>query len=481
MSRFVLPARLLLTTALLGGLLVSPAPAQPLGEPAPVPLPGGWGIGSPDAPDLMDARELARAKYEALHADPRELARQRLVAARAASRGRHEEFLAGRYGSLDFVLDNARRLLEAELAVSDQPGEQVAVLERNWKRAAVGARIGEVRFLAGRVPLTDYAQLRYAFLGAEIAWLRARHGERADRTRGLPPWPFVSRTGDEEMPYLDEERELSQDKREALLADPADLARLRLEAAEDGYREAFAVFLAGGGRLHMLADWAARVLEAELAVREKPYEQLTAYEACWARTKQLDLVNEGVLASGRGAVSDYLELKYARLDVEIRWAEARARLGKSARWEAGIRASRLPVVFPQEDADADESPERRMARAKWEALRADAHDLARERLAAARGAYRERWQEFLAARGTQDILFNDSERWLTSELALYTAPAERAAAWERQWTRLRLVEAIDEGRVNAGRLTIDDWMKSRCLRLDAEIHWAEARAALDRK
>jgi hypothetical protein len=478
MSRCVVPARSLLALALFGGLLVSPVAAQPRGGAAAEPM-GGSEIDFPENPDPLDVKELARAKYEAVHADPRELARERLVAARAAYRACEEEFLAGR-GWLDRLLDNSQRLLEAELAVSDRPGERVAALERNWKRAVVLGHVMEARLQARRTPIADYAEVRYNLLGAEIAWLRARQGQPAGRPRGVPAERFVQENGDEVPLEPGGEQEMARDKREALRADPADLVRQRLEVAKDGYRARFEEFLAGRGTLDLFTDWAPRFLEAELAVRDKTEDQLTAYETYWAQTEHLDLMNVARFAAARIPPADYLEGKYARLDAEVRWAEARARLGKSARSELGVRVPWMLAYLPPEAFDTDQHL-RELARAKREALRADPRDLARERLAAARGAYQPRWEEFLAGRGTLDILLRDSERWLASELALSPNPSQRAAAWERQWTRLRLVEAINEGRYQKGRLPIADRMKSRCLRLDAEIHWAETRAAQEKK
>jgi hypothetical protein len=478
MSRFVLPARSLLTLALLGGLLASPVPAQPPGGAAAEES-VGWGIGSPGTSDLLDVKELAKAKYEAVHADPRQLARERLAAARGAYRERWEEFLAGR-GTLDILLDNSQRLLEAELAVSDRPGERVAALERNWERAAARWHITESRFRDGRVAISDYFELRYNLLGAEIAWARARQGERPARPRWGPAERFVLENGDEELSdsLREEEQRLARDKREALLADPADLARQRLEAARAGGRARLGEVLAGRGTLDVLADWAARLLEAKLALRDKPEDQLTAYESKWALAKQLEVVNDARFAASRVPHADYLRTKYDRLDAELRWGEARARLGQSGRSELGARAPWLWIYLPEQGSDADDSSGglRQLARVKREALRADPRELARERLAAARGAYRERWEEFLAGRGTLDILLDESQRVLTSELAMGAKPAERAAAWERQWTRLRRIEAINEERFKAGRVAVADMMESRCLRLDAEIHWAEARA-----
>lgn len=84
-------------------------------------------------------------------------------------------------------------------------------------------------------------------------------------------------------------------------------------------------------------------------------------------------------------------------------------------------------------------------------------------------------------RGIQDVLLDTSRRRLDAELAVLDNPAERAAPWERYWTRSQSTELINEARFQAGRVPIADMMQSRYVRLDAEIGWADARAAQEEK
>src|SRR5262245_13088585 len=65
----------------------------------------------------LDAKETAKAKFAALHADPKELAKLRLEVARGIFDARQREFMAGR-GTLEFLLRDSERCLEAELALA---------------------------------------------------------------------------------------------------------------------------------------------------------------------------------------------------------------------------------------------------------------------------------------------------------------------------------------------------------------------------
>src|SRR5262249_14300012 len=80
-----------------------------------------------------DAKELAKAKLEALHSDPKKLAVAKLEAVRLNYQAGEKEFLEGR-GTLRFLQTSALRLWETERAVYDQPADQVAALERYWER-----------------------------------------------------------------------------------------------------------------------------------------------------------------------------------------------------------------------------------------------------------------------------------------------------------------------------------------------------------
>jgi hypothetical protein len=460
MPRRVLPAWSLLTAAFCAGVW-----AQAPDEDGP-----------PDArADFGAARDLARARFEAAHADPRELARQKVEAARTGYQVAWQEFLAGR-GALDVLVDWSRRLLEAERAAAPTPAARAAAFERQWEGAFLLEQVQEARYAAGRSPEADYVAARYFRLAAELRWARARQEKPGGPVRvGRLP-----RLTAEEPPGPDEEivpeKELARAKFEAVHAEPRDLARQMRKAARQGYRAAARDSMEGRdtvrGPLDLVLEWLQRLAEAEAAVSDDPADRVAVLESCWAQAWEIEQIDEARHAAARIPVADYLDSRYARLDAEARWLQARRAAGAKAR-AAGGRSDvpRLP-----EDDDRKAGPGLRdFARARHAAEQADPRDLARQMLAVAREAYRSRWHEFLAGRDSLDAVAAEARRVLDAELAVGEKPADRAAAWERYWTWAKVVETVNEARYQAGRVPVRDLMEARTLRLDAEVHWAEAR------
>src|SRR5262249_52746897 len=137
-----------------------------------------------DQADPLDAKELAKAKLVATHADPQKLVVAKLEAARIVNEAYEKEFMAGR-GTLFFLFDSARCLLEAERAVYKQQIDQVGALERYWQRANQRETISREWMEEGRTPVKDYAACRYVRLEAEIWLQQARAKEKQPRTLGV--------------------------------------------------------------------------------------------------------------------------------------------------------------------------------------------------------------------------------------------------------------------------------------------------------
>ncbi|HLN27246.1 MAG TPA: hypothetical protein VK395_05840 [Gemmataceae bacterium] len=96
-------------------------------------------------------------------------------------------------------------------------------------------------------------------------------------------------------------------------------------------------------------------------------------------------------------------------------------------------------------------------------------ELVKGQLEAAKTELDARWQEFLAGRGTLDIMLGSSQRLLQAEFDLSTKRSDRIAALEAHWQRLREVETINQSRYDAGRIPIQDLAQSRSGRCRAEI------------
>jgi hypothetical protein len=92
-----------------------------------------------------------------------------------------------------------------------------------------------------------------------------------------------------------------------------------------------------------------------------------------------------------------------------------------------------------------------------------------ERHAAARTWAQTRWQQYLAGRGTLDILIQSSDKLLEAERDLYTSRKEQAEALKRQVQRLQEVEKVVKAQFEAGRASLADYAQAQFYRLNAEI------------
>jgi hypothetical protein len=156
------------------------ATSQPPRGNAPFALP------DEEAPFGVPAKALAKAKFAALHADPKELARAKVDAAGQNFEAQYREFLAGRV-SVPGLLEAQLLVLEAELAVSDTDEKRVALYEKRWEQAWAAENYFKAFFEGGRVNLQDYAQYKYNRLDAEIQWKQARAKLQKKEPVPLPP------------------------------------------------------------------------------------------------------------------------------------------------------------------------------------------------------------------------------------------------------------------------------------------------------
>jgi hypothetical protein len=92
-----------------------------------------------------------------------------------------------------------------------------------------------------------------------------------------------------------------------------------------------------------------------------------------------------------------------------------------------------------------------------------------ERQAAARTELRTRHEQFLAGRGTLDILVGASERLLEAERDLYPTRKDQVAAWKRHVRLLEDVEKTVKDIYDAGRASLADYSQAKFARLNAEI------------
>jgi hypothetical protein len=95
--------------------------------------------------------------------------------------------------------------------------------------------------------------------------------------------------------------------------------------------------------------------------------------------------------------------------------------------------------------------------------------LLKERLLSARAEAHARFMDFLAGRGTLDILLGASGRLRDAEFEMSAKQADQVEALEAHWKRMKMVEKTTKGWFDAGRIAIQDYEVSRYNRLNAEI------------
>jgi RNA polymerase sigma factor (sigma-70 family) len=97
-----------------------------------------------------------------------------------------------------------------------------------------------------------------------------------------------------------------------------------------------------------------------------------------------------------------------------------------------------------------------------------------ERREALKQAEEARLQEFLAGRGTLDLLLKISRLLLQAELDLAATAQQRIAAHAAHLKVAKEVDQFCEQRYHAGRMTPADFFQARAARLEAEIGWLKA-------
>jgi hypothetical protein len=108
----------------------------------------------------------------------RKLQKERYNAAVKGAAARYQEYLAGR-GTTEQLYAACRTVLRAELELADKPAEKVAVREKFLTLAKEVDMVEELRFQAGRSPVSEREAARVNRLTAEIELLQAREKAKA--------------------------------------------------------------------------------------------------------------------------------------------------------------------------------------------------------------------------------------------------------------------------------------------------------------
>lgn len=474
MSRLPTRMRFCLPLALLG--LPSTGAAQAFGS-------------SDDTPPAIAAREQAKAAFESSQAATRDLARARLDAARTQLRVRYEMYQAGVEGlTLDFLLETVEQTLRAALAVRENQAERWAALEGLCSIRRLIEKIVGTKYLVGRIGQADYASARCLRLKGEmrLAESGARPDEPIDPPDELTLWRPLFDLSSDSTQYVaevrDDDKAHAREKFAAVNTPPRELARMRWESARAAFQVREEKYRQGTPdvTLDLLLDSSEQLLEAELAVFDKPSDRLAALARHWRHAWLAEQIVEAKYRFGRAALADLMQAREVRLDAETKLAEARARQKLSGPfWITPV------FLAPETIADSLASypavsrlVTREIAKAQFESSQRTAYDLALARRDAAVASQRERMDKYWA--GAQDARLDwtleASRRRLEAELAVLDNPAERLAAHRRYCELTRIVEDIVAKKYELGRVSRADLAQARYDRLDAEIRLAEERA-----
>lgn len=469
MSRTLLP-----TIYLLSGLLLRTGTSTAQDAPRPV--------DRKQSKEILETRQLAKAKFEAMQADPAEVAGERLSAAWLEYEARRKEHLAGR-GTLDFLLAAGKAVAQAELSVSANPAEHAGSLKWLWEQGWAIEMLNKARYDSGRIPIQDYAQSQLDRLDAQIRYFRSPAVMANEPPRYLAvERPYVSElVAVAKYDRLMHVRRWAQHQFEAHQATLEDFHRAKRAAALAQFEARFKEFEAGRGTLDFLLEAAVALREVEVALSNRKEDQLAADEQFWEAAYMTERVNRARYEAGRIPVQDYAASRYQRFDAALRLqhdlpagaAADGSTAAVGAVWLLS-RERRCGSEGPAAPTVASRAERRQYAQARFDDWQAAPETLARQRLDAAQQEQDSRMKEFLAGRGTLDFLLDVLQRRLRAELALKVEPS---VAWERYWTELYGIETVNQGLYRDGRIPIQDIAQSRFHRLSAALEWSKVRPA----
>jgi hypothetical protein len=246
---------------------------------------------------------------------------------------------------------------------------------------------------------------------------------------------------------------IAKAKRAAQVVDEKTLTAEITEAARGECAARMSEFLAGRGTLDILFGASLRQQAAEIQAATNQHQAVDALGGQWERAFLIETVNRHRYEGGRIPTKEY-------------WASAANRL----QTELTIAHEHAPE-FPPGQGIALTEPwlAKDIAKTKRAALQADMERSKRQRLQFLELEFESRFKEFLAGRGTLDILQEVSRQWQDADLALAKDSRSRIAAFERHWEATRLIEVVNEARYQAERIPIQDNKQSVAARLDAEI------------
>jgi hypothetical protein len=317
----------------------------------------------PDAPPALKAwgKELSqtnRSFTDSIATDDEltKLRKQRYQAARRRVQGKFNLFAAGSArGTLGTILEAQDRLIDAELALANDPNTRIAALARNVTAGKGLESVNATRYEARQIPIQDYDLTRIQRLNAEIRLLElkrsltglgtkpgtqaapAAKGATPERPAPTPVEAPPDRLNDfvqalDGPPELKAwGMELDRDlQRNLALASPAagndEIARLRTERYQAAHRRLEAnynLFRAGSARgtVDLLLECHNRLMDEEIALANDSKTRMAILARKVTAAKGSHWVQDSRFKAGQIPPHDYEFSRFQRLDAEIKLLE----------------------------------------------------------------------------------------------------------------------------------------------------------------
>jgi hypothetical protein len=430
---------------------------------------------APDQPlegDTLDSlREIAKAKFEAMHRTAAERAKARVETVRVGYTHALKAYMSGTT-TLDWLLAWSDPVLEARRAAEAKDADPTPFFEDAWAQAVVAENVSEAKLAAGKITTEDLAQVQWIRLRAEAAWLRSR----AEHVHSPPPEAtgFEIRLEGLEpsdpLRELDEQRKWAKEKVKALETAPGERTASEVKAAEECYRGRWNEYLTGKTTLDLLQEAQQRLLATELAALGKDADPTPLLRLNVELAREVEAITADKLATGKVTNPDFLSCRCIRLDAEAALVRALAHRPKPDGPNPAVPERLRGDPHPFDPYSFDSATQ---AKAAFETVHADVNELNREKLEDARQVFREERQWYAEGKTTLDLTIKASLRWLDAERAVHSGKEEQEAALERHWRRMLALEQMTESKLAAGKVTVADLMAVRYARQLAEAWWLD--------
>lgn len=461
---------------------------------------------SPMTAQEYDAKELAKARFEAEEATLHDLIQAQRDAVNLCFRIREGLYLAGanepaiQYGlggrpvTLPLVLETWAKLVETELARSDKTADRRAVRGAHWLYTWETEQFTEAKYRIGRESREAYMEAQAARLDDEIkllAFIRSNesftpfyllvpmfYSENlvGGRSKELAKAQFEIGRADR--------RSLAKERRDAL-AYSFNEYKARFQRGEIGH-DGFGVRMQNPVTLDRLLDVSKELSRAELALSDRPSDRRRGQAKQWRTVSQMARMIEAAYRVRRVGFTGVLQVRSALLAEEMKLSEMLEGENRSE-----------PILIPSEVGDnegTDPESAKEWAKAQCAVVQAQKPDLAIARKETFELAHRfllELYRNNVNEAVDGNLLMSKSvmldrlveveAQSLMAGLDLSNKPTDRLAAYEKDWEARYIREAIAKAQYLVGRESQFYYERVRFARLGAEIRLLEFREKIEEK